>query len=271
MVRDTSSRFAILLVALLPSCMLAGPAEAPTGDAARERTFRDGIRALEQAEFESASQRLATVAAICPVDGVGRRAMLLLAAAELDPRNGAGRVDVAAELTAFQLARPSTSEPWAASLAREIHVIALDYGATGVAATEIPGPGVLWTRYFEGRAQADDRAAARTPAGEELVADDAEEADDGDAAGVAGQPVATEPRGGPLCDVPAADSRITMPELTRRPVVAGGEPDQGAPARPAPAADPADVRALTAEVNRLRAQLAATEQELDRIRRTLRP
>lgn len=270
MVRDTSSRFAILFVALLPSCMLAGPAEAPSEDAARERTFEDGIDALEQAEFERASQRLAAVAAICPVDEVGRRAMLLLAAAELDPRNRAGRVEVAAELTAFQLTRPSATETWSTALAREIHLLALDYGATAIPAGEAPDPGVLWRRYFEGRAHADG-GAARTPMGEEIAAVPAGEVDGGGAAVAAGPPIAAERRGGPRCDVPDADRRVAMPELTGRPVVAGAEAGPDAPARRTPSADPADVRALTAEVNRLRAQLAATEQELDRIRRTLRP
>ena len=274
MVHHIPTRFAILFVAVLPACAVARPAERPSEDAARTSAFMEGVDALDRADFAHASDRLATVAAICPVDDLGRRAMLLLAASELDPRNGAGRAGVAAELTAFQIVRPTPTADGSTSLARELHVLSLDYGAPAVAAPNLPDARVLWTHYLGG---GDGAAGLRRPLGAEADdatrSDAASQADARDVAAgppmAAGPSVASRPSGGPLCDVPAADARVVLPELTGRPAVAGVAP--GVDARPAPPSDPADVRALMAEVDRLRAQLAATEQELDRIRRTLRP
>lgn len=269
MVRNTSSRRTILFVALLPACALAGPPGAPSEHAARERAFADGVAALDRADFEAAKVRLATVAAICPVDDMGYRSVLLLAAAELDPRNALRRANVAAELAAFQLARASTSDAWVPALAREIYLLALDFGARPIGSQELPGPRILWTRYFDAQAEPADTTGPRLPS-DQASAERAGRP--GAGAVVDDEPlgaVRDEPRTGPLCEVPAADPRVAMPELTTTPVVARPAPE--AADRPASAVQNSDVRALTAELNRVRAELAATQQELDRIRRTLRP
>lgn len=247
----------MLLVAALPACALTGRTEEPAEWAARERAFAVGASALKEADFGAAVRHLATVAAICPVDGSGRRAMLMLAAAELDPRNRARRPNVAAELAAFQLARPHEEDAWVAPLAAELYVLALDYGADSIPRGRVPGALVLWSRYFdEGEAGTEG-----TPV--------TSEAPLGVAPGGAHPAVAVPRSGGPLCDVPDADLDLVLPELTRAParVRAGAN---GRPAAPA-GGGAEDVRALMAEVDRLRAELAAKDQELDRIRRTLRP
>lgn len=74
--------------------------------------------------------------------------------------------------------------------------------------------------------------------------------------------------GGPRCRVPDVRDDLVMPELERTPIASRTAP--GAQAQQ-PAALSSDVRALQAEVQRLRGELASREQELDRIRRTLRP
>lgn len=244
----TSSRFAILLIAALPSCALTGRMGGPGEWAARERAFEIGSSALGDADFVAATHYLATVAAICPVDETGRRAMLMLAATELDPRNEARRPDVAAELASFQLARPSEEDPWVAPLAAELYVLALDYGADSVPQGGVPGALVIRSHY--GDRGGTDQAPSQAPLG-----------------------VAREQEGGalgaPLCDVPDAELELVLPLLTDTPMVARMR--QGAVGPPAPAGGTEDTRALMAEVDRLRAELASKEQELDRIRRTLRP
>ncbi|HUF11620.1 MAG TPA: hypothetical protein VMN78_00805 [Longimicrobiales bacterium] len=260
----TASRFAILWVATLPACALAGRGATPSEEAARQRSFAAGVSALDLGDFSLAAGHLAPVAAICPVDETGRRAMLLLAAGELDPRNPDGRPDAAAELTAFQIARPGQAEPWAAVLAAELYALSLDYGADAIPPNDPPDVGVIWSRYLDDGDFAARRAApAREPVGAE--ADDTARADVAVAAVVAPPAVESPRNGGPLCDVPSPIRGLTLPELTGPPAGAGRRGEPGTPGAGE------DARALMAEVDRLRAQLAEKEQELDRIRRTLRP
>lgn len=267
-----TSRVAFLLLGLLPGCAILRGAEAPGDEAARERTFAAGLRALDASSFADAGERLATVAAICPVDRLGRRAMLLLAAAEIDPRNAESRPSVAAQLAAFQLVRPSEQEAWVSPLAGEIYTLALDYGADSVARNDLPDSRILWSHYFEGAADTagGPRAEPLGAAPDDSVARPA--------AALAGEPapapVAPVPTGGPRCDVPRARADVSLPRLARTPVVdrvrvVGERPPAAGQDRAPEVAG--DVRSLMAEVDRLEAELAAKEQELDRIRRTLRP
>lgn len=195
--------------------------------------------------------------------------MLMMAAAELDPRNSGGRPSVAAELAAFQLARPSASEAWIEPLAAELYVLALDYGADSIRTGAVPGALVLWSRYLE--------ASAPVPSVPPVTSEAPLGASAG--AGVAdptGEPlmpraaVGAPASGGPLCDVPDADPDLVMPELTQTPMVVRAQAPAGERPAPIPTGSE-DIRALMEENDRLRAELARKEQELDRIRRTLRP
>lgn len=260
---------ALLLVAALPACSLAGTGS-PTGDTGRARAIEYGLAALDDGDYTGAAEQFAPVAAICPTDELGSRALLLLAASELDGRNADGRPDAAAELAAFRLARAERDD-WSGALARELYVIALDLGADPIAAEEIPDAGIIWTRYLAPDAEA---AAA--------VADEAE-ADTLDTDGTvaearaarterarAAAAIAAGADGGPRCRVAAVRDDLVMPELDRTPIAQRSGAPARSPQQPA-AALTDDVRALQAEVQRLRSELASREQELDRIRRTLRP
>ena len=263
-----ASRLALLCVAALPACSVTPQPESPRPEAAREASFEAGVAALDRGDHAAAAARLAPVAAICPVDATGRRAVLLLAAAELDPRNGAGRPNAAAELAAFYLGR-AYDDSWERALAVELYTLALDYGAQPVDGRAIPGAGIIWAHYLGNAAgEAPLGVSADSAVGGAPVAalTDAEPT----SAPAEPEPVAAPGEGGPRCDVPAADERLVLPTLTREPIVARGD-------AAAPAADDAapiasgDVRALNAEIDRLRAELARRDQELERIRRTLRP
>ena len=261
-VGKTPCRVILLLVAALPACSLAGSPEPPAEETARRRSFETGVRALERGDHDEAMSALAPVAAICPMDVTGRRALLLLAAAELDPRNGDGRPDAAAELAAFQLGRLPDGDA-DRTLAAELYLLALDRGATPIGANELPGARVIWERYLGdgvatmplGASQADTLAVAA-------------------AAGTDGpEGVEIAPPGsggGPRCDVPAPVAGVVMPELTGEPLVVRLARPPVAAAAPATGGSQ-DAAALAAEVDRLREELARKDQELDRIRRTLRP
>ena len=255
---------ALLLVAALPACSLAGTGS-PTGDAGRARALEYGLAALDDGDYAGAAEQFAPVAAICPVDELGSRALLLLAASELDGRNPDGRANAAAELAAFHLSR-NGRDAWSGALAEELYVIAVDLGADPIPVDEVPDARVIWTRYLE------TGDGAKTALGDEAEVDtvvgtvaevEAERAERARAAAM----IAAGADGGPRCRIPDVRDDLVMPELGRTAVARRPAPAQQQPA----AALPADVRALQAEVQRLRSELASREQELDRIRRTLRP
>src|SRR5688500_6139842 len=154
----------LLLTAALSACSLAGGAGSPSGDAGRRRALEYGLLALDDGEYAAAAAQLAPVAAICPTDDLGARALLLLAAAELDGRNPDGRANAAAELAAFQLSR--SGDDWSGSMASELYMIALDLGADPIAREDIPDARVIWTRYL-----ATGDTAAGDPLGDEAERD----------------------------------------------------------------------------------------------------
>ena len=260
-------RLAVVLVLALPACSLSrGTDGLASAESGRRRALEYGVRALEEGDYRAALERIAPIAAICPTDELGRSAMLLLATAELDPRNPNGRPDVAAELTAFQLARRAEGQ-WEGAAAAHLYTLALDYGAEALTAHEIPGPGIIWDRYLT------EPAVAEAPIGADATDGTPTEADVTEAqrAARATRAVNDAADGGPRCDVADADADVVLPELTGQPMAlrTAAPPPVQPGAAPAPAAG--NSAELQAEVDRLRAELARKEQELDRIRRTLRP
>lgn len=245
-----------VVVATSSGCAVVHPRPADPAQA-RMSSIRAGVAAQDRGDFATASNRYATVAAICPVDELGRQASLLLAAAELDPRNPGGRPQVSAELAAFQITHPGGPE-WMQPLAEELYLTALDQGAEVRSADEPAGYEVYWTAYLT----PDTATAARPPAKAAAA--------DSTAAPVSAPAAA----GGPTCHVPAASSRVTLPTLGRESMAARlGRLRSGEAAAAAGRVDATseDVGALQAEVRRLKSELEQKDQELARIRRTLRP
>ena len=251
--------------------MVRGSSE-PRDLAARNAAYDYGLRALERGDYQDATDMLATVAAICPVDELGRRATLILAATELDPRNPEVRAGVAAELSAFQLMRPSR-DAWSHAMARDLYLMALDYGADPIASNRPPTAGIFWSAYGLDGAQRDDAERRRQPVGEETARNAPARTDSPASAEQEALARSAVPASGPRCAVPAADRRLVLPELPREPLsrtlaaLRGAADSSGNMA----AANVDDVTALQAEVRRLQAALEEREQELARIRRTLRP
>lgn len=88
----------------------------------------DGIRALETGDYEEASRRFRWLAARCESGADGRRAVLLLATAALDPRNPEGSPDEGARLTAHALRLPGV-DPGQRVVAETLFLLALEGGA----------------------------------------------------------------------------------------------------------------------------------------------
>lgn len=271
---------ALPVLLLCTACSMVQPASPAPDRANRRATLDMGLAALEAGEHERGRRLLATVAAICPVDPLGRRASLALTASELDPRGG-GRPDVAADLAAFQLTRPG-ADRWTRSMAEDLYLIALDYGAAPVTPARTPPVSIYWTAYGLADAASADAGAAM-PRARGIAAETPSDAERRRAAAARAArpapddepPIDTPPietvirtSAGDECEIPAPARRVALPELEREPLAArAGRADR----RTAPSATPEDITALQAEVQRLQNELNEKEQELERIRRTLRP
>lgn len=158
--------FAVLLLLLLvlPACASTPPNRDPE---AAERLSR-GLRALAERDYDAAHQDLSRVMAREPRTEDGRRATLVLAAAELDPRNPGRRPDVGADLTARYLADP-LAPPWTVPVAETVYLLARELGApppTGTVSPDrelpvLPGPSIA-EELQQARAERDSLAGRVT-------------------------------------------------------------------------------------------------------------
>lgn len=119
--RRSQCRRALGLLLILSACASRGGGLDPGAG------LDAGALALRQAEFEAARERLAAVRLVCGEARLGRQALLLLAALELDPRNPAADPDRAAAFAARYLARFETF-PWTRPVAEQLYLQALRAG-----------------------------------------------------------------------------------------------------------------------------------------------
>lgn len=90
-----------------------------------ETRYTSAVEALDGAHFRNARADLAWLVGRCEAGRWGRRALLLLAAADLDPRNPHRSPEEAARLAGLYLRLP-WAERDAAPLANSLYVLALD-------------------------------------------------------------------------------------------------------------------------------------------------
>ncbi|MGH7559231.1 MAG: hypothetical protein ACREMD_15905 [Gemmatimonadota bacterium] len=122
---------ALPLVLILSACASSGGRSDPGAG------LDAGAFALRQAEFGAARERLVSVRHICGEARLGRQALLLLSAMELDPRNPAGDPGRAAAYAAHYLARPETF-PWTRPVAEQLYLQALRLGGEPVSQPDDP-------------------------------------------------------------------------------------------------------------------------------------
>ena len=256
---------------IFAAALVIGGCAALTPDRPEDRDARHrldrGLSALEAGAYAEAYDDLAWVYSRCPGQETGSRALMALAALELDPRNRQARPAVGSQFLAEAIQDPGAPR-WARPLTETGFLTALALGA--------PHP---------------DRSAppADTAAADTAIADSAT---------VAGSPS----RGPDLTRTPATDADPRGHRVALDPALQGsgdealpvygcgdavareGWTPPALPTLPGPSMaallssaeagrDSAMVRAdtLQAELARVRDQLAATRAELERIRKTLKP
>ncbi len=121
------ARMVALLVVAAAGCAHPKPGGAGAANAPALR-LGQALVELDSGQFAPATQELQALAQAYPQHVVGRQALLLTAAAELDPRNPGAQVDTAAGLLTQYLAGADTSD-WTRPVARTLYLLALQEGA----------------------------------------------------------------------------------------------------------------------------------------------
>lgn len=249
------------------------PERSPEQDASHR--LERGLAALDAGLYREAFDDLAWVQAHCPDRVAGARAVAALAAVELDPRNETGRPGLGTALLGRFIQDPARPE-WAVPLAETSYLLARGLGAPP--AEGEPRPEV---------AEVDTATADSVPA----VSADSVPVESADS--VASDTVTADSLGAPS---PAVDSpRVRLedvlpPRASEAAYGCGAAVDTASwtppplPQPPGPSlleviatlegqrdamASRADT--LVSEVATLRRRLTETENELERIRKTLRP
>lgn len=264
------------LVALAAGC--AALTRAPPPEQNAELRLDRGLAALEAGHYAQAFDDLAWVYSHCSGRRAGTQALVALAALDLDPRNRAARPAVGAELLGRAILDPGTPN-WLRPMAESAFLTALGLGAPHPEGHRPPEPDV------DPEGDVDPEAAADPEADVDPDADvDPEAALDPDSA-VDSVP-AVEPgadmAGGDMAPMAAeaafgcgpvvaledgvtrtARTLPTLPGPSMATLLARSEASRDSVA--------AGAEALRIELATVRQQLAETEAELERIRRTLEP
>lgn len=93
-----------------------------------EERYRAGMTALQAGDYANANLQLGWVAEHLPDEEIGKRALLMVSALEMDPRNPNRRIALGSELAAAYL-RQVEIPTWTKPLAQTMYLIALELGA----------------------------------------------------------------------------------------------------------------------------------------------
>jgi len=148
------------LLAGLTLVAATGCASAPAGDpdVLPAEHLTTGLVALEEADYNIAYDNLIEVRSVCGDSPLGQQALLVLAAAELDPRNPERQIELAAEFSAHYLGLPNRAA-WAQPLAESLYLLSMEIGASDAVGT------LLGVRSGEGSEDAEPVTAMVATAG----------------------------------------------------------------------------------------------------------
>lgn len=260
MTKGASSLTWFLVALTVSACATLGGAPAPENDP--ELRLQQGVDALEANDFEVAHAELSWVYRNCPSSRPGMDALLLLATAELDPRNRSRRLDVGAALVGAYLATPGISAE-RRQLGESIYLLALELGALPPLGVSIEPPRDHGNGLTSRCIPAEPRQVIALPVGRR-----------------AEQPADTaQPNAAMAEDTLAIAGADTLAAGAEEPMLGSllpPLPGESVPERLAALAAVRDsleieLAALRSQVDSLEQRVASQEEELERIRRTIRP
>lgn len=141
-----------------PKRVVQPPPPPPPPEAEAPGKLELAVAALDERNYDAAHARLLEVVDLCGSAPLGQQALLLMAVAELDPRNPDPRRDLAAESTAL-LWEETYGRGWAHTLTESLYLIALRLGARNA------GPADAEAAELEWRVRAAPAAAATSYCG----------------------------------------------------------------------------------------------------------
>lgn len=152
----------LLLAGLVGGCVRRQPPSEPVEDP--ETRLGLAVSELSRGAYDAATRELAYVHLRYAPQPVGWKAMLLRIAAELDPRNEAGRPAAAARIAAHALESDGRPE-WAAPLVETLYLLALDVAAPDSTPVHVvlPGPWAVPAASEDSAATATRLLAAARP------------------------------------------------------------------------------------------------------------
>jgi hypothetical protein len=112
------------LALAITACASVGSLFEKNGD---ER-YAAGMAALRSGDYVNANLQLGWVAEHYPNEEIGKRALLVVSALEMDPRNPTRRIALGSELAAAYLRLPEVPQ-WTAPLAQTMYLLGLELGA----------------------------------------------------------------------------------------------------------------------------------------------
>ena len=119
---------AVALLAVLLAACAAGPGTGELAHGGYPAHLSDGLRALREGDYAAASSTFRWLASRCEAGPQGRQAVLLLASANLDPRNPGASPDEGARLAAAFLGMPG-ADAGERAVAETLYLLALELGA----------------------------------------------------------------------------------------------------------------------------------------------
>jgi hypothetical protein len=126
-----------------PKPVVQPPPPPPPPEAEAPGKLELAVAALDGRNYDAAHARLLEVVDLCGSAPLGQQALLLMAVAELDPRNPDPRRDLAAESTAL-LWEETYARGWAHTLAESLYMIALRLGAGNAGPTDAEAAELEW-------------------------------------------------------------------------------------------------------------------------------
>ena len=140
-----------------PKPVVQPPPPPPPPEAEAPAKLELAVASLDERNYDAAHARLLEVVDLCGSAPLGQQALLLMAVAELDPRNPDPRRDLAAESTAL-LWEETNGRGWAHTLTESLYMIALRLGARSAGPTDAEAAELEW------RVRAAPAGAAESPA-----------------------------------------------------------------------------------------------------------
>lgn len=129
----------------------APPPPPPPPQAEAPDKLEASVKALGRGDYNEAHARLLEVVELCGGAPLGQQALLLIAAAELDPRNPDPRRSLAAESTSLLLGELDSTS-WARQLAESFYLIGRKLGARQLGAEDTEALELGWLfRHGSGR------------------------------------------------------------------------------------------------------------------------